>query len=125
MGTKADFIESYKSLFHGNEKIFRQKTEDNNISCFGCTNPDTYLNAVRTYNSARNIPKLARFNILLNLSHCNGTMATKYIKVRNKDLLPGMNSVIDFLDGLSDGLYTKDIPYLIYKETGVLPRWFI
>lgn len=122
---KDDFIESYRSLITGNEQSFRNVTENNGLTHFGCTNPDTYLTAVRTFNATKSVPPLVRFNILLNLSHCNGTMATKCIRVRPKDLKPGINSVIEFLDKLSEGAYTKDIPYLIYKELGVLPHWFI
>lgn len=122
---KYDFINAYKALFHGKDDDFYRIVETNNIDYFGCTNPKTYLNAAHTYYSARNLPALAKFNILLNLSHCNGTMATKYIRVRDCDLLPGMYSVIDFLDGLSDGKYSKDVPYKIYKELGVKPQWFV
>jgi hypothetical protein len=123
--SSTSFVDAYRSLRTGDESKFREIMDMNNIDHFGYTNPDIYLNAVRTYNSAIKLPPLARFNILLNLSHCNGTMATKYIKCRSKDMKRNMNGVIDFLDGLSNGQYTKDIPYKIYKTLGVLPKWFV
>jgi hypothetical protein len=123
--TNQEFLDAYKALKSGDEMKFRGIMYDNNIDSFGCTNPDIYLNAWKTFRIASTLPKLAKFNALLNLSHCNGTMATKYIRVRHQDMKKHMNNVIDFLDGLSNGEYTKDIPYQIYKRLGVLPKWFV
>ena len=114
-----DQLKALTYLIDGNSKSFFSMFDKERQRSFGCTNPLIYFGVHKAFNQALCLPKAARFNALLNVAHCNGTMSSKFIQLSKNEYAHGSEN--DFLNRLSDGEYTKDIPLMVARDLGISP----
>ena len=122
-----DKLLALKGLWTGKSDFFfdfisKADNDDNErgIRNFGCTNPHIYFGVHKAFNESLKLPKAARFNALLNVAHCNGTMSTKFINLSKNECMECRDEN-DFLNKLSEGYYCKDIKRMLCKDLNISP----
>lgn len=120
-----ELSETIGTLYKGDKDAFKKIMVEKDIPSFSGTNEEIYFNVRDIFHKSFNLDKKAQFNILLSLSHCNGSMATKYVKLNDSDQYKYRHSdtpQVTFLSDLSNNCFKPEVDVYFYKLTRIPVR---